>query len=103
MAMVHLWIASARDGLGLAIKRARRALANAFRPGSVVIYVAGMLVFGVIPYLLISPTTHSKNPWVEVGLLASRLAAAGLLSLFGLIITLGALTIKTQEPLANSE
>src|SRR5262249_38045678 len=97
MAMVQLWIASARDGFGGALKRAGRALGQAFRPGSVVIYVAGLLIFGVIPYLLVESTTHSKNPWVELGFLVSRLGVAALLSLFGLIITLGALTVKSQQ------
>jgi hypothetical protein len=104
VAAVNLWIASARDGLGRALKGIGRALAKAFKPGSVVIYVAGMLVFGVIPYLLVSMTTHSKNAWVEFGLLVSRLAVAALLSLFGLIITLGALTVKNQQqPVASSQ
>jgi hypothetical protein len=105
MAAVNMWIASSRDGLGRALKGIGRALANAFKPGSVVIYVAGMLVFGVIPYLLVSMTSHSKNAWVEFGLLVSRLAVAALLSLFGLIVTLGALTVKNQQqqPVASSK
>jgi hypothetical protein len=96
MAAVNLWIAIARDGLGHALKGVG-ALANAFRPGSVVIYVGGILVFGVIPYLLVSMTSHSKNAWVEFGLVISRLAVAALLSLFGLMITLGALTVKSDQ------
>jgi hypothetical protein len=96
MAAVNLWIAIARDGLGHAL-RGVGALANAFRPGSVVIYVGGMLVFGVIPYFLVSMTTHSKNAWLEFGLVVSRLAVAALLSLFGLMITLGALTVKSDQ------
>jgi hypothetical protein len=104
MAVVNMWIASARDGLGRALKGVG-ALANAFRPGSVVIYVAGLLVFGVIPYLLVSMTSHSRNAWVEFGLLVSRLAVAALLSLFGLMVTLGALTVKNQQqqPVASSQ
>jgi len=105
VAAINLWIAVARDGFGHALKGVG-ALANAFKPGSVVIYVVGMLIFGVIPYWLVSMTTHSKNAWVEFGVLVSRLAVAALLSLFGLIITLGALTVKNQpqqQPVASSQ
>jgi hypothetical protein len=102
MTAIHLWIATAREGLGHAIKRVGHALRNAFRPGSVIIYVIGLLVFGVIPYMLVSPTTHSKSPWLELGLLVSRLVVAALFSLFGLVITLGALTVRTN-PVASSQ
>ncbi len=99
----HLWISTARDGLGRALKRVGHALASAFGPGSVAIYVVGLLVFGVTPYLLVSMTTHSKNAWVEFGLLVFRLAVAALLSLFGLVITLGALTVRAQQRAASSQ
>jgi len=97
VAAFHFWIATAREGLGRALRRAGHVLVSAFGPGSIAIYTGGLVVFGVIPYLLVSMTLHSKNAWVEFGLLVARLVFAALLSLFGLAITLGALTVRSRQ------
>ncbi len=94
---IHLWISVAADGLGKALKGAGRSLITAFRPSSVLIYAIGAVVFAVAPWLLIITRTSSKSPWIEVGLLGLRLAAAGALLLFGWLLTVGALRLNSRD------
>jgi hypothetical protein len=90
---IHLWIAAARAGL----KRAWRVALCAFAPRAVVTYALGLLVFGALPYLLIFTRTPAKNAWLDMGLLGTRLALAFLLIMFGWVVTLGALSVLSQE------
>lgn len=87
----QLWIATAREGLLGALKGAGRALLRAFAPAAVLTYATGALVFGVIPYFLIFTRTPSESAWLDLGLLGARLGFAALLTLFGWVITIGAL------------
>jgi hypothetical protein len=92
LAAIHLWLASAREGLGMAVKKVGSHLARAFAPRSVLIYIAGFLIFGVLPYFLLFrsiPTTHA---WLEVFLLVARLAIIFALTLIGWMITVRALS-----------
>lgn len=107
LAAIHLWLATARDGLVAAVKKTGKLLARAFAPQSVLIYVVGFLIFAVIPYFLLFRTTPNKHAWLEIVLLAVRLAAVFALTLLGWVITVKAialLTLKSDElpePAAN--
>ena len=104
LAAIHLWLATARDGLIAATKRIGQLLARAFAPQSVLIYVVGFLVFAVVPYFLLFRTTPNKHAWLELVLLGVRVAAVFALTLLGWIITVKAialLTSKSPEPVAN--
>ena len=107
LAAIHLWLATARDGLLAAIKRTGQLLARAFAPQSVLIYVAGFLIFAVIPYFLLFRTTPNKHAWLEIILLTIRLAAVFALTLLGWVITVKAIALlnirspKSTEPVAN--
>jgi hypothetical protein len=98
LAAIHLWLATVRDGLGGAIRRIAALLSRAFGPQSVLIYVAGFLIFAVAPYFLLLKTTQTKHAWLELVLLVARLAIVFALTLFGWTITVRALA----EPLVNS-
>ena len=107
LAAIHLWLATARDGLIAAIKKTGQLLARAFAPQSVLIYVAGFLIFAVVPYFLLFRTTPNKHAWLEIILLTIRLAAVFALTLLGWVITVKAIALlniqspKSPEPVAN--
>ena len=94
---IHLWMAAARDGLGGAFRNIPCVLARALAPGSVLVYVLGLLLFGVLPYFLITMNFSRGGAWTEISLLGVRLALAALFILFGWIITLGALSIISRQ------
>jgi len=98
---IQLWIAAARRGLGGAFRTIKSVLAAALAPGAVLVYAIGLLLFGLIPYFLITTNYSRGGAWTEIGLLAGRLFVASLFMLFGWIITLGALSIISPEPKAR--
>ncbi len=98
LAAIHLWIATAQEGLLAAIRRLPTHLARAFAPRSVLIYIAGFLIFGVVPYFLLFKTTSTKHAWLELSLLVLRLVAVFALTLFGWVITVRALGQNSTEP-----
>lgn len=95
---IHLWLAMAREGLGRGIIRLRQHLARAFAPQSVLIYIAGFLVFGVAPYFLLFKTTQTRHAWLELSFLVARLVAVFALTLFGWVITVRALAQLSTKP-----
>lgn len=96
---IHLWLAAAREGLGSAVKKVGTHLARAFAPRSVLIYLAGFLVFAVVPYFLLFRSTPTKHAWLEIFLLVARLAVIFALTLFGWMITVKALSVfPAQSP-----
>jgi hypothetical protein len=95
---VHLWLATAREGLAAGILKLRQHLAHAFAPQSILIYVAGFLIFGVAPYYLLFKTTQTKHAWLELFLLIARLAVVFALTLFGWVITVRALGRFSTNP-----
>jgi hypothetical protein len=104
LAAIHLWLATARDGLIAAIKRIGQLLARAFAPQSVLVYVVGFLIFAVVPYFLLFRTTPNKHAWLELSLLGIRVAAGFALTLLGWVITVKAIALlnpKSPEPVAN--
>lgn len=96
---IHLWLATVNEGLGAAVRKLGTHLARAFAPQSVLIYIAGFLVFGVAPYLLLFKTTQTKHAWLELLLLVARLLVVFALTLFGWAITVRALAYSSRTTL----
>jgi hypothetical protein len=87
----HLWLASARAGLGAALRGVHRVVGRAFSPRSVFIYAVGMIVFALVPYFLITKSIPAGTGWLEVTLFSARVGLALLLMLFGWLTTMTAL------------
>jgi hypothetical protein len=98
LAAIHLWLATAQEGLLAAIRKVTTHLARAFAPRSVLIYIAGFLIFGVAPYFLLFKTTSTKHAWLELALLVARLVTVFALTLFGWAITVRALGQSSTDP-----
>lgn len=98
LAAIHLWLATIREGLGRGITKLRHHLARAFSPQSVLIYIAGFLIFGVAPYYLLFRTTQTRYAWLELSLLVARLLVVFALTLFGWVITVRALARFSSNP-----
>ncbi|HEY0077902.1 MAG TPA: hypothetical protein VGB73_04590 [Pyrinomonadaceae bacterium] len=88
---IQLWLSVARDGLKATLKRAHRVVGRAFAPQPIFVYAIGLLVFGLMPYFLIFTRTPVKNSWGELIIFGLRLALAFVFTLWGWLITLGAL------------
>jgi len=102
LSAIHLWIATARDGLKQAFKRLARIIGRAFAPQSVVTYAIGFGFFAVVPYFLIVTKTPVNSAWLDAGLLVARLLFAVLFSLIGWVVTVGALGRPGEEPVVAS-
>jgi hypothetical protein len=98
LAMIHLWIAVAREGLKPTLTKIRTVISHAFAPQSVLIYVVGLIVFGGIPYLVLFRATPASKAWLELGVFVVRLALVFVLTLCGWVITMGALSLATNGP-----
>ncbi len=94
---IHLWIMAARDGFGKAIKNLFRVVASAFAPQSLMIYGIGLFVFALVPYFLIFTRTPVDSGWLEVVILSMRLTLAFVFTLWGWVITVGALATLSAE------
>jgi hypothetical protein len=103
LAAIHLWLATAQEGLGPAIKKLKTLLARAFAPQSILIYVVGFLIFAVIPYFLLFKTVPTKHAWLEIGLMVVRLAVVFSLTLFGWLMTVKAIALWSASPLATTQ
>ena len=102
LATIHLWLAAMRDGLWPAVRSLGTSLARAFAPSSVLIYIIGFLIFGVLPYFLLFKTTPSSKAWLEISFLVARLTAVFLLTLFGWVITVWALSLSSPTSSPSS-
>ncbi len=98
---IHLWLVTVHEGLGAALKRIARLLARAFAPQSVLIYIAGFLIFAVAPYFLLFRSIQTKHAWIEVSLLVLRLTVVFALTLFGWVITVRALRLFSTNAAAQ--
>ena len=98
---IHLWLATVHDGLGGAIRRIASLLSRAFAPQSVLIYIAGFMIFAVVPYFLLFKTTQTAHAWLELFLLVARLVIVFVLTLFGWVITVRALGLSSATPPAQ--
>jgi hypothetical protein len=91
LAAAHLWLSVARDGLKLTLRRFHRVAGRAFLPRSVLLYAVGLAVFALMPYFIVYTRTPVKAAWGELILFGLRLALAFVFTLWGWVITLGAL------------
>jgi hypothetical protein len=98
LAAIHLWLATEHEGLLAAVRRIATHLARAFAPRSMLIYIAGFVIFAVVPYFLLFRTTPTKHAWLEVSLFVVRLLVVFLLTLFGWVITVRALGQSSTNP-----
>ncbi|MGA9994940.1 MAG: hypothetical protein WBP93_05975, partial [Pyrinomonadaceae bacterium] len=107
LAAIHLWAACARQGLKYALKRAGPTLARAFSPQSVLIYMLGLVCFGLIPYLLLIKPIHFQRGWLEIGIFVLRLVLVFVLTLYGWVLTVGVLSqgidMEAAPPNVKSE
>ncbi|HEX8474434.1 MAG TPA: hypothetical protein VF666_10405 [Pyrinomonadaceae bacterium] len=92
LAAIHLWISIARNGFVGTLKKLHRVVACAFVPSSLFVYTVGLVAFAFIPYLLIFKRTTVEGAWLELIIFGLRLALAFVFTLWGWIITLGALS-----------
>lgn len=97
LALIHLWIAANHTGLLETLKRSLMHMTRAFAARSVLIYLAGFLVFALVPYLVLFKTTTTSGAWLEIGLLVTRLAVVFCLTLLGWVVTVGALALTEQS------
>jgi hypothetical protein len=98
LVLIHLWLATVHQGLGQALSKVKQHISRALSPQSVLIYIAGFIVFALIPYFLLFKTTSSSHAWLEIGLFVGRLALVFVLTLFGWVITVGALSVSSNKP-----
>ncbi len=88
---IHLWSAASALNMRGMFNRIKIAVAQAFKPASLIIYAFGAIFFVAVPYLLITTRTPVKTTWLELALLAARLIAAFAFIVFGWTWTQGAL------------
>jgi hypothetical protein len=94
---IHLWVACVGSDFRVAIKATKNLIVRAFAPHSVLIYTAGCVVFGVIPYLLLFRSTPADRAWMEIIFFVARLLLVFFLTLFGWVITMSAVAISARE------
>jgi len=105
LAAIHVWIAIAggevkslfSGGAKPFLKRIGAATARAFASESVLIYALGLIIFFVLPYFILVPTFNLKGNKTEFVVFVLRLVLAYLFSLFGWVVTVGALTRSSTE------
>jgi hypothetical protein len=97
LAAIHLWIATARNGLKQAFKAYARILGRAFAPRAVITYAIGFIFFAVVPYFLVVTKTSAVSPWLDFILLVLRLVLAVFFSLAGWVVTVAALERLSTE------
>jgi len=101
LATIHLWIEVAGHDLktlfaGL-FKRIGGVFARAFSSSSVLTYALGLIVFVVIPYALLFIPIMIKGNKTEFAVFILRLVLVFAFTLFGWIVTVGALAKNEQE------
>jgi hypothetical protein len=109
LATIHLWIAVAgggvrsmfRLGAKYFFKRIGSALAVAFSSDSVLIYGLGLIIFFVLPYVALVPTSTIRGNKTDFVVFGLRLLLAFLFSLIGWVITLTALVRTVPGPPAE--
>lgn len=94
---IHLWIAAAREGARGAYRGFGRNAAYVFAPRSLSIYALLYTIFSLVVYVLLFTKTQFGGPWMELGLLGTRVGLALLLVFVGWLVTLGALAEVTAR------
>lgn len=98
LAMIHLWvevgnqnlITFVRSGPRRVLKSLGLTLARAFALESVFTYSLGLIVFGLIPYVLLFVRVPLGGTWREVGVFSARLLLGFVFTLVGWVLTLSA-------------
>jgi hypothetical protein len=88
---ISLWINTARYGFVATLKAYLRVIGRSLSATSILTYVVGLLLFGVLPYFVIFTRTEVKNGWLELFVFGLRLLIAFLLTLIGFVVTVRAL------------
>ena len=109
LALIQFWveitgqnlIAFVRGGRAF-ITRLGQILARAFTPQSVLIYVLGLTIFGLIPYVLLFVHIPAKGAWSEIAIFTVRLVVVFILILLGWVVTLNAFARRVEGPAAAS-
>lgn len=116
LALIQLWVQGAgqnmlsfvRGGGRAFLTRLGQILARAFTPRSVLIYALGLIIFGLIPYVLLFVHPPVKGAWSEMSIFTVRLVLVFLFILLGWVITLGTfarsnegLAVASAEPQAE--
>jgi len=108
LALIHKWIAVIRNDLktlfaggaqGI-LKRIGRGCAHAFSSNSVLTYALGLVVFVLIPYALLFVPLTIKGNKTEFVVFILRLVLVFVFTLFGWIVTVGALAKLPRETAA---
>ena len=99
---IHLWNASVGNDLRATIRATKDLIVGAFAPHSVLIYAAGFVVFGVLPYLLLFKSMPAGRAWIEITFFVARLILVFVLTLFGWVVTMSALAISASEPVRTA-
>ena len=106
--MIHKWIEVTRNDLktlfaggakGI-LKRIGRGCAYAFSSNSVLTYALGLIVFVLIPYALLFVPLKIKGNKTEFAVFILRLVLVFVFTLFGWIVTVGALAKLPRETAA---
>ncbi len=108
LALIHKWIEVTRNdlktllagGAKAILKRIGRGCARAFSPNSVLTYALGLIVFVVIPYALLFVPLTIKGNKTEFVVFILRLVLVFVFTLFGWIVTVGALAKLPRETAA---
>lgn len=104
LAAIHLWLALVRDSFVRTVRRVPQILAHAFAAQSILIYLVGLILFLLMPYFLIFTRTPVRNAWAELLLFGLRLALAFIFTLWGWLVTVGALAkTNVKESLSVEE
>jgi hypothetical protein len=94
---IRLWIAVTQEGVANSFKRLGKHFIGALAPRALAIYVIVALIFGALVWGLVFTRTQIGGPWVEIVLLAGRLAMAGVVIFIGWFLSLGALAKANEE------
>jgi hypothetical protein len=107
LTMIHLWIGVTNDdlrhlfsgGAGSIFKRTGRALAGAFAPQSVIIYLTGFLLFALVPYAVLFVHVPVNGLRTDFTVFILRILLVYLFSLGGWLIVLNGVT-RIADPSA---
>ena len=89
---IRLWIVTARHGLRAAYARIGRTFLDSFAPGRVLTFVLVAAITGAIAYLLIYQKTTINREWIEISVLAARIALAAIVIFLGWLVGIRALS-----------
>lgn len=116
LALIQLWVEAAGQNLLAFVRVGGRAflsrlgqiLARAFAPRSVLIYMLGLIIFALLPYVLLFVHIPVKGTWSEMSIFTVRLVLVFLFILLGWVITLSTfansnegLAVASPEPIAE--